>query len=114
MNCWFSESVTDSFGFSRLAALHDGLGLLPGSCCPHHDDEEQRRPVYRQLIAAGQLGDGWAASSSAAPRRATSGTRKRRCPGSSVAITRRALDDIKRDIICISFDISEVVGWPEP
>ena len=66
MNCWFSESVTDSFGFSRLAALHDGLGLLPGSCCPHYDGEEQRRPAYRQLIAAGELGDGWAADDGAA------------------------------------------------
>ena len=53
--------MTDSFGFSRLAALHDGLGLLPGSCCPHYDGEERRRPAYRQLIAAGERGDGWAA-----------------------------------------------------
>jgi dipeptidase E len=37
MNCWFTQSVTDSFGISRLAPLHDGLGLLPGSCCPHYD-----------------------------------------------------------------------------
>jgi peptidase E len=66
MNCWFSESVTDSFGLSRLAALHDGLGLLPGSCCPHYDGEEQRRPTYRQFIAAGELGDGWAADDGAA------------------------------------------------
>jgi dipeptidase E len=66
MNCWFSQSVTDSFGLSRLAALRDGLGLLPGSCCPHYDGEEQRRPMYRQFIAAGELGDGWAADDGAA------------------------------------------------
>ena len=36
MNCWFEESVTDSFG-TQLAPLHDGLGPLAGSCCPHYD-----------------------------------------------------------------------------
>src|SRR3984957_9119132 len=66
MNCWFTESVTDSFGSARLAALHDGLGLLPGSCCPHYDGEEQRRPVYQRFIAAGELADGWAADDGAA------------------------------------------------
>jgi dipeptidase E len=66
MNCWFSESVTDSFGFARLAALHDGLGLLPGSSCPHYDGQEQRRPLYQQFIAAGELSDGWAADDGAA------------------------------------------------
>ena len=52
MICWFECSVTDSFG-PALAALHDGLGFLPGSACPHFDGEERRRPVYRQLVAAG-------------------------------------------------------------
>lgn len=52
MICWFECSVTDSFG-PALAALHDGLGFLPGSACPHYDGEERRRPVYRQLVAAG-------------------------------------------------------------
>jgi dipeptidase E len=66
MNCWFGQSVTDSFGLSQLAALHDGLGLLPGSCCPHYDGEEQRRPMYRQFVAAGELSDGWAADDGAA------------------------------------------------
>src|SRR3984885_3356236 len=47
MNCWFEGSVTDSFGLSQLAPLHDGLGLLPGSACPHFDGEEQRRPRAR-------------------------------------------------------------------
>ena len=61
MNCWFSESVTDSFGFSQLAPLHDGLGILAGSCCPHYDGEKERRPVFQRLVAAGELADGWAA-----------------------------------------------------
>jgi dipeptidase E len=66
MNCWFNESVTDSFGVSQLAPLRDGLGLLPGSCCPHYDGEEQRRPVFQRLVASGQLADGWAADDGAA------------------------------------------------
>jgi peptidase E len=66
MNCWFTESVTDSFGFGELAPLHDGLGLLPGSACPHFDGEEQRRPAFRRLVAAGELADGWAADDGAA------------------------------------------------
>ena len=44
MICWFECSVTDSFG--ALAALHDGLGFLAGSACPHYDGEPERRPTY--------------------------------------------------------------------
>jgi|SRR5215217_4121854 len=66
MNCWFEQSVTDSFDVGRLAALGDGLGLLHGSCCPHYDGEEQRRPVYRRLVGDGELADGWAAGDGAA------------------------------------------------
>ena len=66
MNCWFSESVTDSFQLDRLAPLKDGLGLLAGSSCPHYDGEEQRRPAFRRLVAAGELADGWAADDGAA------------------------------------------------
>ena len=66
MNCWFEESVTDSFVLDELAPLHDGLGLLPGSACPHYDGEEQRRPVFTTLVGAGELADGWAADDGAA------------------------------------------------
>lgn len=51
MNCWFEGCVTDSFG--PLAPLSDGLGLLPGSACPHYDGEKERRPAYHRFIAAG-------------------------------------------------------------
>jgi dipeptidase E len=66
MNCWFQESVTDSFDVDALAALKDGLGLIPASACPHYDSEAQRRPTYRRLVAAGELADGWAADEGAA------------------------------------------------
>ena len=61
MNCWFEGSLTDSFSTERLDPLPDGLGLLPGSACPHFDGEALREPTYRRLVAAGELPDGWAA-----------------------------------------------------
>jgi peptidase E len=52
MICWFEAGVTDSFG-AQLEGMHDGLGFLPGSACPHYDGEERRRPVYTELVANG-------------------------------------------------------------
>jgi peptidase E len=46
MICWFQSSVTDSFG--PLRELNDGLGLLPGSACPHYDGEKNRRPTFHR------------------------------------------------------------------
>ncbi len=63
-NCWFECCVTDSFGIA-LDPLHDGLGLLPGSFCPHYDGEERRRPVYRSLVDGG-FPPGYAADDGAA------------------------------------------------
>jgi dipeptidase E len=51
--CWFEGGTTDSFDLNRLAPLHDGLGFLPGSHCPHYDGEAQRRPLYQRLVAEG-------------------------------------------------------------
>jgi dipeptidase E len=51
-NCWFECSVTDSYG-AELRTLEDGLGLLPGSFCPHYDGEPQRRPTYTRLVNDG-------------------------------------------------------------
>ena len=52
---WFECGTTDSYHLDRLEPLHDGLGILPGSHCPHYDGEEQRRPLYHRLV-----GDGFA------------------------------------------------------
>ena len=52
MICWFEAGVTDSFG-PELSGMRDGLGLLPGSACPHYDGEERRRPVYTELVRDG-------------------------------------------------------------
>ena len=63
-NCWFECCVTDSFGL-ELDPLHDGLGFLPGSFCPHYDGEERRRPRYRSLVDGG-FPAGYAADDDAA------------------------------------------------
>jgi peptidase E len=59
MNCWFEGSSTDSFG-RPLAPLADGLGLLPGSACPHYLEEGDRQELYRGWVASGALPDGYA------------------------------------------------------
>lgn len=61
MNCWFEASVTDSFDTNELKPLNDGLGIVPGSACPHYDGEEMRRPTYLELVGSGRLPDGHAA-----------------------------------------------------
>ncbi len=58
--CWFEGGTTDSFG-PELTGLRDGLKLLPGSFCPHFDSESLRRPRFHELVASGDLPDGYAA-----------------------------------------------------
>ena len=58
--CWFEAGVTDSFG-SELQPLTNGLGLLPGSFCPHYDGEAARRPAFQRMVAEGHLPSGFAA-----------------------------------------------------
>ncbi len=62
--CWFEHGVTDSFA-GQLRAL-DGLGFLPGSCCPHYDGEVERRPAYHQLLLNGEIAPGFALDDGAA------------------------------------------------
>lgn len=62
--CWFEGGVTDSFR-SELDPLHDGLGFLAGSHCPHYDGEAARRPAYTSLVARGVLPAGIAADDGA-------------------------------------------------
>ncbi|MDQ3780032.1 MAG: peptidase E [Chloroflexota bacterium] len=62
--CWFEEGVTDSVP-GHLTPMR-GLGLLPGSNCPHFDGEAERRPTYHRLVADGSIGAGYAADDGAA------------------------------------------------
>ncbi len=66
-NCWFEASSTDSFG-PQLEPLADGLGLLPGSFCPHYDGEALRRPRLGEFVTADRLPGGWAADNHVALR----------------------------------------------
>ena len=63
MLCWFEAGLTDSFG--AIEPLHDGLGLIPGSACPHFDGEAERRPRFHELVRGGFPG-GYAADDGAA------------------------------------------------
>ena len=63
--CWFESGTTDSFG-PRLRPLVGGLGLIPGSHCPHYDGEPERRPTYHSLVASGDLPPGLAVDDFAA------------------------------------------------
>lgn len=56
VNCWFEASSSDSFGDPE--PLRDGLGLLPGSFCPHYNTEPLRRPLFHQDVLAGDLPPG--------------------------------------------------------
>ena len=62
--CWFEQGVTDSIA-GPLTAMH-GLGILPGSNCPHYDSERLRRPTYRKMVASGKILQGVAADDGAA------------------------------------------------
>jgi len=62
--CWFESGVTDSFG-PGLARLEGGVGIIPGSFCPHYDGEVERRPTFHRLVREG-LAPGYAADDGAA------------------------------------------------
>jgi peptidase E len=57
--CWFDGGTTDSFGV-KLRPFTDGLGMLPGSYCPHYNSEPERRPLYQRLVGDGTLPAGLA------------------------------------------------------
>ena len=63
MFCWFRGGITDSFG--GIDALHDGLGFIDATACPHYDSEETRRPTYHRLVQEG-FPSGYAADDGAA------------------------------------------------
>jgi dipeptidase E len=54
--CWFEAAITDSFG-PALSGLRDGLGLLPGSACPHYNSEERDGPSTASWWAAASRPD---------------------------------------------------------
>jgi peptidase E len=65
--CWFEGGTTDSFG-PTLRLLHDGLGMIKGSYCPHYDAEDQRRPLFHTALLDGSLQMGYASGNRVAIR----------------------------------------------
>jgi dipeptidase E len=63
-NCWFEECLTDSLP-GQIRVL-PGLGLLPGSFCPHFDSQKERRPAFHTFLAQGRVRPGLAADDGAA------------------------------------------------
>ncbi len=61
--CWFACGSTDSR--PKALSVVQGLGLLPGSHCPHYDSEPGRRPQYQALVASGELPAGYACDDAA-------------------------------------------------
>jgi len=61
--CWFEAGFTMSFG--PLRPLHDGLGWLPGSFCPHAG-QPGRIDEYAANVRNGSLAPGWAVHDGAA------------------------------------------------
>jgi peptidase E len=58
--CWFRGGPTDSFR-DDLDPFTDGIGMLPASNGVHDDSATQpRRQVYRQMVADGTFGAGYA------------------------------------------------------
>ena len=57
--CWFEGGTTDSYG-PTLQLLHEGLGMIKGSYCPHYDAEDQRQPLFRAALLDGSLPMGYA------------------------------------------------------
>jgi dipeptidase E len=61
--CWFEEGTTDSR--PKQLTTVKCLGFLKGSHCPHYDRESDRRPLYRRLIASGEMKPGYACDNDA-------------------------------------------------
>ena len=58
MNCWFESSISWSGG--EFAPLHDGLGWIEGSACPHADSQPERTVAWREAVSSSRLPEGLA------------------------------------------------------
>lgn len=60
----FEGCTTDSFG--PIEAWRGGLGVLPGSFCPHYHSEDERAPMYAEAVGEGDLPAGYGVDDGAA------------------------------------------------
>lgn len=56
--CWFEDLLlgTAEEGYN----LYSGLGLVPGSACPHYHNEPERKAAYDGHVSAGRMAAGLA------------------------------------------------------
>lgn len=64
--CWYEQGLSDSYGPEWSTV--DGLGIVPGSHCPHYSNEPGRREAYQRMVATAKLQDGVAADDGVALR----------------------------------------------
>jgi peptidase E len=62
--CWFESGLSDAYA-SRLSSV-EGLGFLPGSCCPHFSQDSARREAFERAIHAREMVSGWGLDGGAA------------------------------------------------
>jgi peptidase E len=62
--CWFEVGLSDSYA-DRFEAVR-GLGLLPGSCCPHYSQDAARREEFRRAVRMKRVPAGWGIDSGSA------------------------------------------------
>lgn len=62
---WHEGCTTDSYG-RGVSPLALGLGLVPGSFCPHYNTEAERAPQFKEFIDTNQLPGGWGVDDGAA------------------------------------------------
>jgi dipeptidase E len=56
--CWFADIFSDPKDDNNYKRI-SGLGLLPGSLCPHYNNRAELRKAFSRLIAQGELEDGY-------------------------------------------------------
>ncbi|MDO5697032.1 MAG: Type 1 glutamine amidotransferase-like domain-containing protein [Dermatophilus congolensis] len=61
---FFEGCATDGYG-NGVAPLPFGLGLVPGSFCPHYSSEAQRAPQFKEYVDTSALPSGWGADDGA-------------------------------------------------
>lgn len=62
--CWFGHGITRPQPGEFIALT--GIGLLPGSFCPHYDGEPDRCAAYRNMVRTGALAPGYGVDDGAA------------------------------------------------
>lgn len=98
--CWFEEGVTDSMN-NKLSKI-DCLGFLTGSNCPHYDGESNRRPSYHELMASGEMKEGYAVDDGVALHfkdEKLSTSVSSRATAKAYAVDRKASKIIERELL---------------